>query len=157
MEEIATPEGPGCFACALGGEDGRTLLVCAAPDFLETNRRAAREAVLLSIYQPGPDPPAAGVLEQIMQEVRAVEDDMQAAGAWVFSGGLHAPDTATVVDPRAGLAMTDGPYVEGKEHIGGVVIIQAESLDEALAWGRRVAGATTLPIEVRPFQGELED
>ena len=50
--------------------------------------------------------------------------------------------------------MTDGPYVEGKEHIGGLVIIKAESLDEALAWGRKVARATTLPVEVRPFQGD---
>jgi len=52
--------------------------------------------------------------------------------------------------------MLDGPYVEGKEHIGGFAIIKAESLDEALAWGRKVARATTLPVEVRPFQGELE-
>jgi hypothetical protein len=55
------------------------------------------------------------------------------------------------------MPMTDGPYVEGKEHIGGLVIIKAESLDEALAWGRKVARATTLAVEVRPFQGELED
>jgi hypothetical protein len=113
---------------------------------------------LLSIYQPDADPPPADVLERIMQEVLAVEDDMRSAGAWVFSGGLHAPNTATVLHPpSAELPMTDGPYVEGKEHIGGVVIIKAESLDEALAWGRRVARATTLPIEVRPFQGDLED
>jgi hypothetical protein len=90
--------------------------------------------------------------------VRAVEEEMHAAGAWVFSGGLHASSTATVLDPRSDeMPMTDGPYVEGKEHIGGLVIIRAENLDEALAWGRKVAGATTLPVEVRPFQGELED
>ena len=53
--------------------------------------------------------------------------------------------------------MTDGPYVEGKEHIGGLTIIKAANLDEALEWGRQVARATTLPIEVRPFQGELGD
>ena len=53
--------------------------------------------------------------------------------------------------------MTDGPYAEGKEHIGGLTIIKAASLDEALEWGRKLARATTLPIEVRPFQGELED
>jgi hypothetical protein len=53
--------------------------------------------------------------------------------------------------------MTDGPYAEGKEHIGGLTIIKAADLDEALEWGRKLAGATTLPIEVRPFQGELED
>ena len=53
--------------------------------------------------------------------------------------------------------MTDGPYVEGKEHIGGLIIIKAADLDEALEWGRKFARATTLPIEVRPFQGELGD
>ena len=113
---------------------------------------------LLSIYQPDGDLPPPEVLEKIAGEVRAVQDEMRAAGAWVFSGGLHAASTATVLDPRTdGMPMTDGPYVEGKEHIGGLVIIKAESLDEAVAWGEKVARATTLPIEVRPFQGELED
>jgi hypothetical protein len=112
---------------------------------------------LLSIYQPDTDPPPAEVLEKVMRDVRAVEDEMRDAGVWVFSGGLHAPSTATVLNPRSdAMPMTDGPYVEGKEHIGGVVIITASSLDDALAWGRKVASATTLPIEVRPFQGEVE-
>jgi hypothetical protein len=112
---------------------------------------------LLSIYQPDGDPPPAEVLEKITAEVMAVEDEMRAAGAWVFSGGLHNASTATVLDPRSeAMPMTDGPYVEGKEHIGGLVIIKAESLDDALAWARKTARATTLPVEVRPFQGELE-
>jgi hypothetical protein len=76
----------------------------------------------------------------------------------VFSGGLHPPSTATVVHPRRdGIPMTDGPFVEGKEHIGGLTIIKVADLDEALKWSRRLASATTLPIEVRPFQGELAD
>jgi hypothetical protein len=113
---------------------------------------------LLSIYQPDGDLPGPEVLERISGEVRAVREEMRAVGAWVFAGGLHAASSATVLDPRSDeMPMTDGPYVEGKEHIGGLVIIKAESLDEALAWGRRVARATTLPVEVRPFQGELED
>jgi len=113
---------------------------------------------LLSIYQPDGPIPAPEVLEKIAGEVRVVQEEMRAAGAWVFSGGLHASSAATVLDPRSEeMPMTDGPYVEGKEHIGGVVIIKAESLDDALVWGRKVARATTLPIEVRPFQGELED
>lgn len=113
---------------------------------------------LLSVYQPdGPTPPPE-VLEKISREVRTVDQDMRAAGAWGFSGGLHRSSTATVLDPRSvEMPMTDGPYVEGKEHIGGLVIIQAESLDEALAWARKVARATTLPVEVRPFQGQPED
>ena len=57
---------------------------------------------------------------------------------------------------RAG-AVTDGPFVEGKEHIGGFTVIKASDLDEALEWGRRFARITTLPIEVRPFQGDVED
>ena len=78
---------------------------------------------------------------------------MKAAGAWVFSGGLHAPSTATVVRVRDGeVLMTDGPFAEGKEYIGGLTIIEAPDLDAALAWARKAARATTLPIEVRPFQ-----
>ena len=113
---------------------------------------------LLSVYQPDGDPPPADMLAEIMRDVRAVDEELRAAGAWVFSGGLHPPGAATVVDPRRErMPMTDGPYVEGKEHIGGLTIIRAASLDEALEWGRRLARATTLPIEVRPFQGEPED
>jgi hypothetical protein len=113
---------------------------------------------LLSIYQPDGDPPPADVLKGVMQDVRAVDQELRAAGAWVFSGGLHPPSTATLVDPRSEeMPMTDGPYVEGKEHIGGVTIIKATDLDEALRWARKLARATTLPIEVRPFQGEFED
>ncbi len=113
---------------------------------------------LLSIYQPDGDPPPADVLDAIMRDVHAVDDELRAAGAWVFAGGLHAPSTATVVDPRRdALPMTDGPYVEGKEHIGGLIIIKAANLDEALGWGRKLARATTLPVEVRPFQSEVED
>ena len=113
---------------------------------------------LLSIYQPDGDPPPAEVLEKIARDVLAVQEEMRAAGAWVFSGGLHPASTATVLDPRAeGMPMTDGPFVEGKEHVGGLVVVKAESLDEALAWGRKTARATTLPVEVRPFQGEVED
>ncbi|MBV8954406.1 MAG: hypothetical protein JO153_18265 [Solirubrobacterales bacterium] len=113
---------------------------------------------LLSIYQPDGDSPPPGVLAEIMRDVRAVDEELRSAGAWVFSGGLHAASTATVVHPRReGMPMTDGPYVEGKEHIGGLTIIKAANLDEALKWGQKIARATTLPIEVRPFQGEPED
>jgi hypothetical protein len=113
---------------------------------------------LLSIYQPDGGLPPPDVLEKVMQNVRGVDEEMRAAGVWVFTGGLHDPNTATVLDPRSpGMPMIDGPYVEGKEHIGGLTIIKASDLDEALAWGRKLALATTLPVEVRPFQGELED
>jgi hypothetical protein len=90
-----------------------------------------------------------------MRKVHALQDELKAAGAWVFSGGLHAPGTATVVRVKDGeILTTDGPYVEGKEHIGGFTVIKAPDLDAALEWGRKAARAITLPIEVRPFQDE---
>ena len=110
---------------------------------------------LLSVYQPDGDPPAPEVLEAIMRDLDALNRELKAAGAWVFAGGLHAPSTATVVRPKDGdVLITDGPFAEGKEHIGGVTIIKAPDLDSALEWGRKAARATTLPIEVRPFQDE---
>lgn len=113
---------------------------------------------LLTIYQPDGDPPPPEVLAEIAADVQAVNEEMRAAGAWVFAGSLHAANVATVLNPRSEtMPMTDGPYVEGKEHVGGLVIIRAENLDVALDWARKVARATTLPVEVRPFQGELDD
>jgi hypothetical protein len=113
---------------------------------------------LLSVYQPeGPTPPPE-VLEPIMRDLDALEEEMKAAGVWVFSGALHAPDTATVLRLQQGEVLTtDGPFVEGKEYLGGFTIIKASDLDAALEWGRKLARATTLPIEVRPFQGEAEE
>ena len=112
---------------------------------------------LLSIYQPDGDPPPPEVLERVMRDVEVLNQELKAAGAWVFDGGLHAPSTATVVRTRDGdVLMTDGPFTEGKEHIGGFCIIKAPDLDAALKWSRKLAQATTLPIEVRPFQGEAE-
>jgi hypothetical protein len=112
---------------------------------------------LLSIYQPDGDPPPSVDLEQIGRDVAALNQELKAAGAWVFSDGLHPPSTATVLRLQDGeVLMTDGPYVEGKEHLGGCCIIKAPDLDAALEWGRKAARATTLPVEVRPFQGDAE-
>ena len=113
---------------------------------------------LLSVYQPdGPAPPAE-LLERISADLDALNAELKRAGAWVFAGGLHPPSTATVVRVSDGEALvTDGPFAEGKEHIGGFTIVRAPDLDAALEWGRRLAEATTLPIEVRPFQGEPGD
>jgi hypothetical protein len=112
---------------------------------------------LLSIYQPDGDPPPPAILERVMRDVDTLNQELRAAGAWVFAGGLHPPSTATVVRLRDGdLLMTDGPFAEGKEHLGGFTIVKAPDLDAALEWGRKLAQATTLPIEVRPFQGEVE-
>ena len=113
---------------------------------------------LLSIIQPdgdvpGGSPPPPEMLQNIMRDVNAVNEQMKAAGAWVFAGGLHPPATATVIRFRDGKAlMTDGPFVESKEHVGGLTVIQAADLDAALEWGRKLAKATTLPVEVRPLR-----
>jgi hypothetical protein len=108
---------------------------------------------LLSVYQPstGERPPPE-VLARIDADLADVHADLLAAGSWVFAGGLAGPSTATVV--RAGddeVLLTDGPFLEGKEHLGGLAIVEAEDLDEALVWARRFAEATTLPVEVQPF------
>ena len=108
---------------------------------------------LLSVIQPSEgSPPQREELQKIMTDVRAVNGEMQKAGVWVFSGGLHPPSTATVIRRKDGeLTMIDGPFAEGKEHLGGISIIKAPDLDVALEWARKLAHATTLPIEVRPF------
>jgi hypothetical protein len=107
---------------------------------------------LLSVYQPEGTPPPAEVLDRIMQDVEAFNQELKDAGAWVFSGGLSAPTTATVVRLQDGdVLTTDGPFAEAKEYLGGLCIVKAPDLDAALEWGRKAARATTLPIEVRPF------
>jgi hypothetical protein len=108
---------------------------------------------LLSVVTPasGTQPPP-DVLSQIMERVGVVDRDLRAAGAWVFSGGLNAPSTATVVRVQGDeVLMTDGPFAEGKEYMGGFSIIQVADLDAALEWGTRLTRAIGLPIEVRPF------
>jgi hypothetical protein len=110
---------------------------------------------VLSVYQPDGAPPADVDLDRITRDVGAVQEELKAAGAWVFSGGLTPASSATVVRARDGdVLMTDGPYAEGKEHIGGFTIVAAPDLDAALKWATKYAEATTLPIEVRAFAGE---
>ena len=93
-------------------------------------------------------------LQQSHKQILVLEQEMKSAGAWVFSGRLHQPDTATVVRISDGeVVTTDGPFVESKEHLGGFYIIQAADLDAALAWASKVTDAIKAPIEVRPFAG----
>jgi hypothetical protein len=113
---------------------------------------------LLSVYHPEGETPAPEVMEKIMRDVDAVNEELKTAGAWVFAGGLHPSSTATVVRLQDGEVLTtDGPFVEGKEHIGGFWVIKAPDLDSALEWGRKATRACTVPIELRPFQDEPED
>ena len=112
---------------------------------------------LLSLYQPDGEPPPPEVLEPLMRDLDALNREMMEAGVWVFGGGLHPPSTATVLRHSDGdVLMTDGPFAEGKEHLGGFTIIRAPDLDAALEWGSRLARVITLPIEVRPFQGDAD-
>ncbi|WP_426623695.1 YciI family protein [Leifsonia sp. McL0607] len=107
---------------------------------------------LLSVYQPDGPIPEPEVLAAIGEDLDRLNDEMRAAGAWVFSNGLLPPPSATVLRPDGDeVLVTDGPFAEGKEHLGGLTIVDVPDLDAALAWGKRLALATTLPIEVRPF------
>jgi len=109
---------------------------------------------LLSIIQPDGEPPAPDALAAIMADVTSVRDAMIASGSWVASVGLHPASTATVVRSRGTDAplITDGPYAEGKEHVGGFTIVAADDLDAALEWASKLSRATTLPVEVRPIR-----
>ena len=110
---------------------------------------------LLAIQQPDAPPAADMDMERVMRDVAAIDEEMKEAGVWVFNGGLHPTSTATVVRPEGDeLLVTDGPYAEGKEHVGGLAVIRVPDLDAALEWARKFARATTLPVEVRPFEGE---
>jgi hypothetical protein len=121
-------------------------------------RRPLKTRYLLSIYQPDGPPPPPDVLEKVMCDVNALTGELKAAGAWVFNGGLTPSNLATVLRLEAGdVLATDGPFAEGKEHIGGFWIIDAADLDAALEWGRKAARAVTLPIEVRPFREDTAD
>ena len=112
---------------------------------------------MIAMYQPDGVRPPQEVLDQVMAELGKVRAELEASGQWVFGSGLHDPGSATVLRVRDGeLLTTDGPYVEGKEHLGGFTIIKAPDLDAAMKVARRQAEITTLPIEVWPFQGEVD-
>src|SRR3990172_2411586 len=99
-------------------------------------------------------------MQTFMDRVVALEAEMDASGTFVFGGSLHGPDAATVVRVGEGdVVMTDGPFVESKEHIAGFYIINADDLDAALAWAGKVVAALNHPIEVRPFRatGRVKD
>jgi hypothetical protein len=112
---------------------------------------------LLSTYEVEGEVPGAPTtpeeMQAFMQRVVALEDEMEASGTFVFGGALHGPDASTVLRENGGeVIMTDGPFVEAKEHIAGFYIINADDLDAALTWARKVVDAIRHPIEVRPFR-----
>jgi len=113
---------------------------------------------LLSVhYVEGQEPPAPEVMQKMFADVDVFNKKVQDAGAWVFGGGLHPPTTATVVRAERGdVIVTDGPFAESKEQLGGFWIIRAEDLDAALKWAAEGSAACQGPVEVRPFQDEPE-
>lgn len=111
---------------------------------------------LLSVHDVAGDaetsPPTPEQMHGFMAKVMALEEEMDTAGAFAFGGALHGPDAATVVSGGMDKIMTDGPFVEVKEHIAGFYIVNADSLDDALNWAAKVSHAIGQPIEVRPFR-----
>ncbi len=92
------------------------------------------------------------MMQEFMGRIIALEAEMEESGTFVFSGRLADADAATVVRSNDGnMVMTDGPFVEAKEHIAGFYVINADDLDAALAWAGRVVDCIGAPIEVRPF------
>src|ERR1700704_25296 len=112
---------------------------------------------LMSVYHPEDQGPAQADMDAIGADVNALNDEIRKAGVWVFAGGLHPSSTATTLRVKNGEVLTtDGPFAEGKEHVGGFWVIKASSLDEALEWGAKATRACRVPIEVRPFEDEPE-
>lgn len=105
---------------------------------------------MLSVHD---GPAAEGGGQHQYEQILALEEDMKAAGAWLFSGRLTGPDVATVVRASSAgdVVTTDGPFVETKEHLAGFYLVEADDLDAALGWATRTSAITGMPIEVRPF------
>jgi hypothetical protein len=113
---------------------------------------------LLSVHMvEGEAAPSDEEMQQAFKDVDVLNGEIQKAGAWVFAGGLEPADTATVVKEQGGEILTiDGPFAEGKEHLGGFWVLQCKDLDEALAWAKRATVACRGAVEVRPFQENPE-
>ena len=113
---------------------------------------------LLAVHGVEGEPlPSEEEMQQRFKAVDAFNAEVQAAGAWVFAGGLHPPSTATVVRAQSGqVVTTDGPFAETKEYLGGFWVIKADDLDAALDWAAKGSAACGGPVEVRPFQEDVE-
>lgn len=113
---------------------------------------------LLAVHTiEGAPPPSAEDMQTMFAQVDRVNAELRGAGAWVFGGGLLPPDSATVVRVEGGVTtMTDGPFAETKEQLGGFWVIRCADLDQALVWAEKCAQACMNPVEVRPFDDEPE-
>jgi len=110
---------------------------------------------MLAVHHDEQVPLSPEEMQQSFKDVDAVNSEIQAAGAWVFAGGLHPPSTATVVRVKDGAVVTtDGPFAETKEQLGGFWVIEVTDLDVALDWAAKATRACRMPVEVRPFHEE---
>lgn len=109
---------------------------------------------LVAIHHPDDYAPSVAEDDAMRQEVTALNVEMKAAGVRIFVGGLEPAGSAKSVRVRGDgkVLITDGPYMETKEHVGGFWVLEVADLDEALAWGRKAAIACRAPVEVRPFR-----
>jgi hypothetical protein len=112
---------------------------------------------MLSVYMPEGFERTDEELQQAFKDVDAFNQKLQDQGAWVFAGGLNPPETATVVTAVDGeILLTDGPFAEAKEQVGGFWVITAPDLDGALAWAKEATVACQGAVEVRPFQDDSD-
>jgi hypothetical protein len=108
---------------------------------------------LVAIHHPDDYDPSVAEDEAMHHDIDALNDEMKSAGVRIFVGGLQPVRSARSIraKPDGNVLVTDGPYIETKEHIGGFWVLEVASLEEALAWGRKAAVACRAPVEVRPF------
>ena len=113
---------------------------------------------MLSVHHsPDAPPPPPEEMQKAFEQVDVVNAEIMAAGVWVFAGGLESPEIATVVSAKGSdIVMTDGPFGETKEHLGGFWVISVPDLDAALEWAKKATVACMGPVEVRPFQDDTE-
>ena len=111
---------------------------------------------LLAVYMvEGSPEPSEEDMQKAYRDVDTLNKKLQDSGAWVFAGGLHPPQTSTVVRVDKGDVLTsDGPFAESKEQLGGFWVINAADLDAALVWAREATVACQATVEVRPFQDD---
>jgi hypothetical protein len=113
---------------------------------------------MLAVHGTHGDAPPPDVMQQMFADVEKVNQEMRAKGAWVFAGGLTAASDATVVRVEGGKPiLTDGPFVETKEQLGGFWVIRVEDLDGAVEWAQKATVACRAPVEVRPFDDMSQD
>jgi hypothetical protein len=108
---------------------------------------------LIAIHRPNDYDPPASEDDAMRREIDALNNEMRAAGVRVFVGGLRPVSSAKSLNPQANgeVTTTNGPYLKTSEHVGGFWVLETDSIDEALAWGRKAALACRAPVEVRPF------